>query len=171
MSELARDRRREFGDQIRSQEAAWREANRDKIKQYKREWEDANKERLRDLRRSWVEDNQDHIREYRLKRYRDNPYYREKAHRDVHKRRARIKNLPGESIDRFRVFDRDRWICQLCDRGIPLVVIWPHPLSVSLDHIVPLNHPDSPGHLYSNVQAAHLSCNLSKQDHLTPGTE
>jgi 5-methylcytosine-specific restriction endonuclease McrA len=76
-------------------------------------------------------------------------------------RRARRKGLPSERFDRSFVFARDRWLCHLCGTAIdPL--LRGDMMSASVDHIVPLAWPDSPGHVLSNVAAAHLRCNISK---------
>lgn len=55
---------------------------------------------------------------------------------------------------------RDGWICQLCHRRISKRLRHPHPLSASLDHVIPLSRGGR--HCASNVQAAHLGCNVSK---------
>ncbi|MGV9815459.1 HNH endonuclease [Streptomyces cellulosae] len=66
-------------------------------------------------------------------------------------------------MSRAAVFRRDGWICQLCGEGIDRAVRFPHPRSKSIDHIVPLSHgAGTPGHVFSNCQAAHLGCNSSK---------
>jgi 5-methylcytosine-specific restriction endonuclease McrA len=41
-------------------------------------------------------------------------------------------------------------------------LLWPHPKSASLDHVVPLI--DGGEHTYANVQLAHLACNVGKRD-------
>lgn len=77
-------------------------------------------------------------------------------------RRARRRGLPAERISRRRVFERDGWICQLCRAPINPELKGRDPMSASLDHVIPLGWPNSPGHVYGNVQAAHLKCNFSK---------
>lgn len=77
-------------------------------------------------------------------------------------RRARRKELPAERISRLDVLDRDGWVCHLCHLPIGPQLVGRHPMSASLDHVVPLSWPDSPGHVWSNVAAAHLRCNISK---------
>lgn len=164
MKWYGRTRRIENRAEVLAREAAWREANRDSVRERQLKWEQDNREHVRQLQRKWREENHDHLREYRRNRYQEQPRYQEKAHQDAHKRRARIRSLPSETVDRSEIFDRDGWVCQLCGEGIPIVVMWPHPLSASLDHVVPLSDPECPGHLKSNVQASHLVCNLIKSD-------
>lgn len=58
------------------------------------------------------------------------------------------------------VFERDGWMCGLCGVAIDKSLPHPDPWSVSLDHVVPLSKGGQ--HSLGNVQAAHLTCNLSK---------
>lgn len=75
-------------------------------------------------------------------------------------RRARKRDVDRESYSRRDVFDRDGWVCQLCDRKIDEGREYPDPLSPSVDHVVPISvgGPDT----LANVQASHLECNLRK---------
>lgn len=63
-------------------------------------------------------------------------------------------------VDRFVVFERDGYICGLCDAPIDMDAKPKSPLSPSLDHIIPLSRGGA--HSYENAQAAHLFCNISK---------
>lgn len=68
---------------------------------------------------------------------------------------------------RRAVFERDGWICQLCDKPIDPGLTGPAPLSASIDHVKPLRElmkeygadfvDDE-----ANWQAAHLVCNTRK---------
>ena len=60
----------------------------------------------------------------------------------------------------WKVADRDNLTCQLCGEPVSLTEQAPHPLSPSLDHIVPLSRGGS--HSYDNVQLAHFLCNSRK---------
>lgn len=59
------------------------------------------------------------------------------------------------------VFDRDKGICQLCGKHVGTYPV-PHPLAATIDHIVPLSRGGV--HAYGNVQIAHFSCNVRKQN-------
>lgn len=85
-------------------------------------------------------------------------YNRRNAERRARERGARV----GESFTRQQIFDRDRYICQLCLTPIDWRLTGRHPLAPSLDHIVPLNKGGS--HTWGNVWTAHFSCNASKSD-------
>jgi 5-methylcytosine-specific restriction endonuclease McrA len=75
-------------------------------------------------------------------------------------RRARLVGARTEPYHRLDIFTRDDWRCQLCDGDVNPAIIYPHPLSASIDHAVPisLGGADAP----DNVQLAHLRCNISK---------
>jgi 5-methylcytosine-specific restriction endonuclease McrA len=64
-------------------------------------------------------------------------------------------------VFRLQVFERDAWICQLCRGTVDRTLIYPHPLSASLDHAVALARGGS--HTYGNTQLAHLRCNSVKR--------
>jgi len=76
------------------------------------------------------------------------------------KRRATLREVTVEDVESMAVYDRDGWACGICEIGIPRVTVWPHPLSPSLDHITAISRGGH--HSYSNTQAAHLACNMSK---------
>lgn len=76
------------------------------------------------------------------------------------RRRARLAGVGFVPIDRLKIFERDRWTCQLCFKRIPKRLKSPHPRSATLDHIVPL--AEGGEHTVTNVHAAHRLCNSSK---------
>jgi len=80
-----------------------------------------------------------------------------------HKRRARIKGLPYESVDPIKVFKRDNYVCQLCGRKTLRSKRGTiHPRAPELDHIIPI--AQGGGHLYQNVQCVCRECNNIKGD-------
>ena len=76
--------------------------------------------------------------------------------------RARHHNVEYERVDRLKVYERDGWRCGICRRKVNRLLKAPHPMSASLDHIVPMSHGG--GHLYINCQLAHHRCNSLKSD-------
>ena len=75
-------------------------------------------------------------------------------------RRLRI-DVDGEikTITRLAIYERDNWICQLCNEPIDRNLRYPDRNCASLDHVIPL----SKGGVNSaeNFQASHLICNTS----------
>lgn len=80
----------------------------------------------------------------------------------VHQRRAWKLKGASEKIDSLEIFERDGWKCGLCHQKVDSQLVWPHRMSPSLDHIVPLSKGGD--HVRTNVHLAHLTCNLSKRD-------
>lgn len=80
-------------------------------------------------------------------------------------RRTRLRNAFVEAFDRKEIFDRDGWICQICDNPVDRSAPFPDPMSPSLDHIVPLARGGL--HSRANAQTACLGCNVRKGVRLT----
>lgn len=75
-------------------------------------------------------------------------------------RRARKAAAAFEDFDRREVFIRDGWRCGICKGKVDAKLSAPHPMSASLDHIVPLSRGGD--HTRANTQLAHLRCNIAK---------
>jgi 5-methylcytosine-specific restriction endonuclease McrA len=73
------------------------------------------------------------------------------------RRRARKYGVEYQPVSKRTVFERDNWTCGICSKPIDQALSYPHQLSASLDHVVPLSRGGA--HTYSNVRAAHLICN------------
>ena len=56
-------------------------------------------------------------------------------------------------------------VCGICGNEIDYTFKAPHPLSATVDHIIPVAKGGHPSEL-SNLQAAHRICNLQKKDKL-----
>lgn len=76
------------------------------------------------------------------------------------RRRALKRGVGSERFSSVEVFDRDGWRCGLCQKRVDRRLAWPHPMSASLDHLVPLS--EGGDHTRANTQLAHLFCNQSK---------
>lgn len=63
---------------------------------------------------------------------------------------------------RAYVYERDGWTCWLCNEPIRRDVQAPHPLSHSVDHLVPQSRGGR--HEAANLRAAHLLCNALRSD-------
>ena len=58
-------------------------------------------------------------------------------------------------------------VCGICGHPVDMGLKYPHPMSATIDHIIPVNskngisgHPSD----LSNLQLAHFSCNRQKSD-------
>lgn len=91
-----------------------------------------------------------------------------RGHTSNTKRRIRTTE-EIENFNRNDVYERDKWICQLCKKPVNPNLSYPNPLCASLDHVIPLSRGGS--HKTTNVQLAHLHCNTSrgnKVENLSP---
>lgn len=86
----------------------------------------------------------------------------ERAHNATRKMERRAGNLKRRRglVSLSELAERDGWRCGICGGRIDRSRSHPDPLSLSVDHIVPValggDNDDS------NLQAAHLRCNLAK---------
>ena len=56
-------------------------------------------------------------------------------------------------------------ICGICGKPVDFSLRYPNPMSKTIDHIIPIARGGHPSDL-SNLQLAHLTCNLAKSDGL-----
>lgn len=82
--------------------------------------------------------------------------------RHNHQRRARVYGVGYELFDPREIYERDRWICGICRKRISRMLTFPHPRSVSLDHVVPLSQGGQ--HSRANSRSAHLECNVARNN-------
>lgn len=78
------------------------------------------------------------------------------------RRRARKRMAFVADVHRHKIFERDRWLCHLCGKRLRRLAVAPHPLSPTLDHVIPLAKGGT--HEPANVRAAHFICNSTKGD-------
>lgn len=83
------------------------------------------------------------------------------ARRDAYHRRRALKaeTSTGRPVLLADIRERDGNRCHLCSKAVPNKA-WPHPLSASLDHVIPLSRGGI--HDPDNVKLAHLRCNVEK---------
>jgi 5-methylcytosine-specific restriction endonuclease McrA len=74
------------------------------------------------------------------------------------KRRAIM--MQGDDIDHLVVFERDEWICHICNKLIDRFLRGDAWMRATLDHVVPLALGGT--HTWDNVAAAHWFCNMQK---------
>jgi 5-methylcytosine-specific restriction endonuclease McrA len=119
--------------------------------------------------RLYAEMSPERVAEMRAKGARWSKEHPEYARAMQHRRRALRYQAPIEDFLDGEIFERDGWICQLCEEPVDRVLLWPHPFCASLDHIVPLSRGGH--HVHVNCQLAHLRCNIRKGASLTPPDE
>ena len=56
-------------------------------------------------------------------------------------------------------------VCAICGRPVDKSLRWPHPLSPTVDHIIPVNKGGHPSDI-ANLQLTHWTCNRQKSDKL-----
>lgn len=119
-----------------------------------REWREANPERDAELRRAWAAANRDRLRELGRRAYAADPIrFIESSHR----RRALIAKVSVGPVDYERLWTG---FCGICSGPMDRDLAYPDPMSKSVDHIIPLARGGS--HEHSNLQWAHLRCNIGK---------
>ena len=158
---------------------AYREENKVEIKRKRKIYRETHKAELK----AYADDHKAEARAYREAHkaeisIRGKAYHKahveqrkitSKLYREAHKDEIKDKDRRNRALKRGAnheaymgryIFERDNWICGICGRKINKRLKYPNPLSVSIDHIVPLSKggDDSP----VNVQAAHFRCNLGK---------
>lgn len=122
----------------------WRAKNTDSIKTYMDAYREANRESIAEQSRRWRIANAQRVTEKNQRR------------------RARLLDAFVAEVDREEIWTRDAGTCQLCGNAIDRSQPWPHPLSMTIDHIHPLALGGT--HEPSNVQLAHAVCNSRKCD-------
>lgn len=81
------------------------------------------------------------------------------------RRNKRTQDCYVEQVSKHTVAKRDKWRCQLCRKKVNQDLAYPHPMSWSLDHVIPLSLGGE--HSYANAQLAHLACNIRKRNKIT----
>jgi hypothetical protein len=88
---------------------------------------------------------------------------RKQTHKAAHhRRRARQRGVVSHNINPRDIFARDNWTCGICGKPVDPAAAYPDPMSVSLDHVVPIAKGGP--HIASNLQCSHMGCNSSKSD-------
>jgi hypothetical protein len=84
------------------------------------------------------------------------------------KARCEFYGAPYVPISKAEIFERFAWTCQICGCGLLRSQARTEegkidPRSPTVDHIVPVSlGPETPGHVWGNVQAACRRCNVAK---------
>jgi Restriction endonuclease len=155
----------------------WEAAHVEHRQQWGIDYRAANKEALQESMHGWRASHAGHISEYNKQYAADHPeegrarnqrnyppYYA--ANKPAFIARARLRRLRllnAPVLETFRdeeIFERDKWICQICFEKVNKKLKWPDPGSASIDHVIPIAKGGS--HCRQNVVLAHRICNSSK---------
>jgi 5-methylcytosine-specific restriction endonuclease McrA len=82
--------------------------------------------------------------------------------RKMAKRASRPRKPGSPLFARDELARRDGYVCGLCCLPVDMALVYPDPGFGSIDHVVPVARGGSND--LSNLQLAHLSCNLRKGD-------
>lgn len=100
------------------------------------------------------------------RRYRQSKVGKDRSLADSQKRRVLKFGAFVEDINMDILVSQQNGLCSLCAKIF--VGVWPNPLSVSLDHTIPLSRGGQ--HSYANTSAMHLGCNIKKGTSLLADT-
>lgn len=143
------------------QQAAWYQRNDEMLRQRAIEWNAANPELKSAASRLYYENNRE--RSYMMSEAwrAANPEKARDIARNVSaRRRARLRGATLEDFSLAEIWERDEGICWLCETAIDPLIRWPDPMSISLEHKVPISLGGP--HSRANCALAHLVCNLFK---------
>jgi len=158
MSPQYKSYRIENKDKLREYFKARYETKKLDINSKRKVYRDANKEKMRAQKKIQYGRENVEKRRIRCKIYHENNIEKFKIAR--RKRRAKIRGVKHEPYNTNYIFLRDNWTCGICGRKINKRLKHPNLYCASIDHIVPISKGGQ--YIPSNVQAAHLRCNLSK---------
>jgi 5-methylcytosine-specific restriction endonuclease McrA len=76
------------------------------------------------------------------------------------RRKLRLKGLNPTVVPVAQLYRRDSGMCGICKAPVDRTLRYPHPMSATIDHIVPISKGGQ--HESHNLQLAHSRCNISK---------
>lgn len=88
----------------------------------------------------------------------------EKCNMAAHGLQRSLRNRANEQgkrgFLRLQICERDKWICQICNKKVDKNVEYPNLKVASLDHIIPVSKGGSSD--ISNLRLTHYICNISR---------
>lgn len=86
---------------------------------------------------------------------------------------ATARNRPDKDGTHRAQFDRNKrkifrtqTVCGICGQPVDFSLKYPHPMSATVDHIIPVSKGGHPSDI-DNMQLAHFSCNRQKSDKMS----
>lgn len=89
---------------------------------------------------------------------------RDKCNQKAHRYLTRKMKQFIEDVSLEYLYHRDKGVCGICGERVNLKYKYPHPLSPSIDHIIPISKGGF--HSKNNCQLAHFVCNSTKNNKL-----
>lgn len=87
-------------------------------------------------------------------------------------KKSNSNNRPDHQSGHRMEFERNRKrvlasgeVCAICGQRVNKKLKYPHPMSATVDHIIPVSKGGHPSDI-ENLQLAHFSCNRKKSDKL-----
>ncbi len=144
-------------NQRRARSIVWNKNNKERRKAAKKKWQEENREEILAYSRQYYLDHKELHNSKGKAWAKNNPEKRKAA---KHRRRALENNANAERFLDVEIFERDGWACGICGDLVDKELKYPHPMSKSLDHIVPISKGGS--HTRNNTQCSHIRCNKRK---------
>lgn len=123
---------------------AYREANRERLNAASRARYWADPEAARATTQRWQANNPD------------------KVAAGLARRAQRELDAYVEDVPLLEIAERDGWRCHLCRKKVDPKFKYPHPMSATRDHLIPISHGGL--HEKRNVKLAHWDCNRRRHD-------
>ena len=120
---------------------------------------DRYKEKKLEYQKVYREENKEALREAGRRKYENNRGYYEVRQRA---RERRIRDLTISPFTDEAITQAHGTICYLCETPVDLNLGPGWSTSPQRDHVHPISHPDTPGHVIENVKWTHARCNMSK---------
>jgi hypothetical protein len=104
---------------------------------------------------------------FTVNKYADRLFCSDRCSHNASKAMARAKahDVPRVQVRRAAIYERDHGLCGICGKAVDRSLPPLHPMSFTLDHIIPLTKGGE--HSAANVQVAHRVCNSRKGDKVT----
>ena len=77
----------------------------------------------------------------------------------------RLSGMRGQYLTNRKIILATQSICAICGKPVDKNLKYPHPMSATVDHIIPVAKNGDPASL-DNLQLAHRYCNRQKSDKL-----
>jgi 5-methylcytosine-specific restriction endonuclease McrA len=82
------------------------------------------------------------------------------------RRKLRLRGLTTQVVSAKQLYKRGDGLCKLCGLQVDPSLAYPHPMAMTVDHIVPISKGGTQDD--ANLQLAHSRCNTSKGNRPTP---